>query len=368
MTDTPPLPFLTAKLPGIGGTIKTQVEDFVVEEIPVYEPCGDGDHLFLWLRKQNLAAMDLERRIARALGISTRDVGSAGLKDTRAITTQYLSVPASCEAAIGQIDDDQITVLKAERHTNKLKTGHLIGNHFTIRVRNPVDGAPARAQAIAALLGQLGMPNFFGPQRFGRNNVEIGLALLRGENPEVMARMRRGRRATLKRLALSSVQSAVFNRCLMQRMHDGLTHTVLEGDVMQVCASGGPFFVDDVAREQARFEAREVVIAGPMFGPKMRRGRGVAHEREQAALTAMGLSDKDFAGHGKLLRGTRRPYLVWFNEFVIEKVETDILVRFTLPKGSYATVLLGELMKSEVGGFGGLDEPDSLALDVPDDD
>ena len=129
-----PLPYLTAELPGIGGVLKHCPEAFVVEELPLYEPCGEGDHLFLWIEKRDVSAEMLTQHIASALSISRADVGMAGLKDRRAVTRQFVSVPAECEANTAAIDSPQTRVLAASRHTNKLKTGHLRGNRFEIRV------------------------------------------------------------------------------------------------------------------------------------------------------------------------------------------------------------------------------------------
>ena len=96
--DSSPLPLLTADLPGIGGVIKHVPEDFEVEEIPAYEPCGEGEHLFLWIEKRDVPAERLVEHVARALGIARQDVGVAGLKDRRAVTRQYVSAPARCSA------------------------------------------------------------------------------------------------------------------------------------------------------------------------------------------------------------------------------------------------------------------------------
>src|SRR5262245_40093179 len=121
-------PLLTADLPGIGGRIKTEPEDFEVEEIPAYEPSGSGDFLYLWLEKRDLGAEYFVRQVARRLGIPADEVGTAGLKDRRAVTRQMVSVPARAEAALGRLDGDGIRVLRVSRHTNKLKPGHLRGN------------------------------------------------------------------------------------------------------------------------------------------------------------------------------------------------------------------------------------------------
>ena len=343
------LPYLTADLTGTGGVIKAEPEDFVVEEIPAYEPCGQGEHLFLWIEKRNVTADGLVRHVAHTLGVDPREIGTAGLKDTRAVTRQYVSVPARAEAAVSTIDTADIKVLRAARHGNKLKTGHARGNRFEVRVRGAGAEAAAQARLVLEALATRGVPNYFGPQRFGRGGETLaaGLTVLRGERSSLIGRAPPGRRGFLLRLAISSTQSAVFNHYLATRMADGLLHTVLAGEIMQVVASGGPFWVDDVAREQARFAAREVVPAGPIFGPKMRDARGEAAAREAAALTACGLTRDQFANLGKNALGTRRANVVFLEQIAVTERADGFELRFALPRGSYATVVLREVTKSD---------------------
>ncbi len=147
-------------------------------------------------------------------------------------------------------------------------------------------------------------------------------------------------------MALSAVQSALFNAVLAARLTGSRLHTVLAGDVMQVVASGGPFVVEDRAVEQPRFDARETVITGPIFGPKMRAPQGEAAEVEQAVLDDWGLAAADFTRFSQLTSGTRRPLLVWPTHLVVQPGEKDLRLDFELPSGSYATCLLREFMKS----------------------
>ncbi|MEE8408466.1 MAG: tRNA pseudouridine(13) synthase TruD [Myxococcota bacterium] len=345
MDPLAPLPRVTRGLTGTGGIIKESPDDFEVEELPAYDPCGEGEHLYLWIEKRGVSADALIRRVARALEIPSKEIGCAGLKDRRAVTRQHLSVPASAEAQVAAIDGEGVRVLRAMRHRNKLKTGHLDGNRFRAVIRGGDEGASARAAAIVERLRQTGVPNFYGSQRFGRDGdtVAMGIDLLHGRRSPALSRAPRGRRRFLKRLALSSVQSAVFNRCLAARMEDGLLDRVIPGDVMQVCASGGLFVADDTEREQARFDARDIVPAGPMFGPKMHRARGDAAARESAALSELELREDLFDGHGKVMTGTRRANLVWPGELTVGGTDDVIELCFTLPAGSYATVLLGEV-------------------------
>src|SRR4051812_49473544 len=103
---TAPLPLVTASLPGIGGHIKAQPEDFEVEEVPAYAPSGSGDHLFLWVQKRGVGAEYFTRQVARRLGVPTEDVGTAGLKDRHAVTRQWVSVPTSAEPRLKDLDGD----------------------------------------------------------------------------------------------------------------------------------------------------------------------------------------------------------------------------------------------------------------------
>ncbi len=222
----------------MGGLSKDRAEDFLVEEIPAYLPDETGEFLFLWVEKTGLSAEQLISHLARCLKIAHQDVGTAGMKDRQAVTRQMVSVPARCHALVETFVHEQIRILEIRRHHNKLRTGHLQGNRFSILVRNVSEDALERALAIGARLAETGVPNFFGDQRFGRDaeTLKLGLELLQGtKKPSAIPR---ARRKFLLRLALSAVQSALFNRALVDRMSRGELHQVLAGDVMQVVASG----------------------------------------------------------------------------------------------------------------------------------
>src|SRR5437867_941861 len=141
------VPFLTSDLPGVGGRIKEQIEDFEVEEIPAYEPSGQGDHLYLWIEKRDVGAEFLVRELAKRLGIRAGEIGAAGLKDRRAVTRQWVCVPAAVEDRLTQVDGGGIRVLNVTRHTNKLRPGHLRGNRFRVLIRGASsDAAPILAR------------------------------------------------------------------------------------------------------------------------------------------------------------------------------------------------------------------------------
>jgi tRNA pseudouridine13 synthase len=338
-----PPPLLTASLPGIGGRIKERPEDFEVEEVPAYEPSGVGDHLYLWVEKVDIGAEFFIRQLAKRLGVSTGAVGTAGLKDRRAVTRQLVSVPASAADRVPQLDGDGIRVLRVSRHTNKLRAGHLRGNRFRILVRDAVPDAADRLGPVVAQLRDLGLPNFYGPQRFGKDGAtaQLGLAQLTGS-------VRPVRNFFQRKLTLSAAQAALYNQYLAARLNDGLLRRVLVGDVMARWPVGGLFVVTDRDREQQRFDARETVPAGPIFGRKTFPAAGEAADREAAVLADAGLTPAVFAGFGKLLAGTRRRNLVYVDDLAASCEPDGVRLTFTLPAGSYATVLLRELMKADL--------------------
>jgi tRNA pseudouridine13 synthase len=345
-----PPPLLTAALPGIGGRIKQVPEDFEVEEIPAYEPSGSGDFLYLWIEKRGMGAEYFARQIARRLDIPTGEVGTAGLKDRHAVTRQMVSVPAAIEDRLDRLNGDGLTLLRVGRHSNKLKPGHLRGNRFRILVR---DADPASAERLPPLLQQLrteGLPNYYGPQRFGRDGetLRIGLALLRSETPtSTDGRRINARSPFLRKLALSAAQSALFNQYLARRVSDGLFRRVLPGDVMAKWPFGGMFVAEDAALEQVRLDARETVTAGPIFGRKTFPAKGEAAEREAGILSDAGLTRESFGGFGKLVQGTRRHNLIYVDDLAAAVEPEGVRLAFTLPAGSYATVLLREVMKTD---------------------
>jgi tRNA pseudouridine13 synthase len=334
-------PLLTAHLPGIGGRIKQLPEDFEVEEIPAYELSGSGEHLFLWIEKRDMGAEFFVRQLARRLNIPPGEIGTAGLKDRHAVTRQWVSVPVGAEERLNQLDGDGIRLLRVSRHGNKLKAGHLHGNRFRILIRDVDPRAAERLKAVLASLRGQGLPNYYGPQRFGHDGetLRLGLILLRREKANV-------RSGFLRKLALSAAQAALFNHYLGRRLADGLLRRVLAGDVLARWPFGGMFVAEDVAREQERFDRREVVHAGPIFGRKTFAARGEAAEREAETLAAFGLAPAGFAGFGKLLQGTRRHNVIYVDDLAAAGETEGVRLTFTLPAGSYATVLLREVMKN----------------------
>ncbi len=356
--DIGKLPFAAPSCPKLTGRIKAEPEDFVVEEVPAYEFSGDGDHILLYVEKRDVAHGDMLRMLGAALGVRDQDIGTAGTKDRRAVTRQWISVPVACAGALdaGRLAGPEggpvpgIRVLETTRHTNKLKTGHLRGNRFRILVRDADATLIPELRAAAEIIAANGFPNIFGGQRFGRNmdNVGLGLALLGlgqggGRGPRVGNFERR--------MAISAVQSAMFNLWVAARYADGLTRTVLEGDVMAKTATGGMFQSTDPVTDQARFDAGEIAITGPMFGGRMMGAGAVAGERENAILAAAGMDARSFAPAGKLAEGTRRDLVVVPEGLAVDVTPDGALFSFFLPKGCYASVLMREFV-TDLRGIG----------------
>jgi tRNA pseudouridine13 synthase len=321
----------------------------VVEEIPAYTPSGEGAHTFLWIEKRGLSTFDAIARLAASFQISARDVGHAGLKDRHALTRQWLSVPGEVtpERALAFVGTPELTVLEASRHQNKLRIGHLRGNRFEVVLTGAAtdDELAALRERFGAAVAK-GVPNRYGPQRFGasRDNAAVGLALIRGERRE-RDRKKRG-------LMLSSLQSAVFNRALELRLAAGPLSQVLLGDVLQKSGSGGLFASSDPTVDQPRVDSGELATTGPLPG-----GREIepppetpARALEDQAITDVGATREDFTRAGRDLPGARRPLLLKLT--AAEPLSEDpgssaearaVRLRFTLPAGGYATVVVAAL-------------------------
>lgn len=316
-------------------------DTFVVEEQPAYLPSGEGSHTYVWIEKLGLTTMDAVNRIARVLGIQARDVGYAGMKDRHATTRQWLSLPSVPPETALALDLSGMRVLDARRHGNKLRVGHLRGNRFEVVLQ---DVQPSEAEVLSARLaelGRVGVPNRYGQQRFGSagDNLQTGLEVLRGTRRE-----RDGRR---RKLLLSAVQSAVFNRVLDLREASGGLRLVRPGDVLQKVSSGGSFVCEDLVREQARVDAGEIVPTAPMPGSRvMEPPAGTpARALEDQALADLGIAPTELAEVGRDLPGTRRPVLVavTVDDPALTVEDDRVRLRFALPAGSYATVLLQAL-------------------------
>ncbi|MDD9971475.1 MAG: tRNA pseudouridine(13) synthase TruD [Myxococcales bacterium] len=337
------LPYVTAKSSRILGKIRVVPEDFQVEEIPAYPPSGEGDHVFIKLRKTGLTTQDAVRRLARALDIDPAGASWAGLKDRHAVTTQWVSLAGTKPEAARGLSLPGLDVLSAARHGHKLRTGHLRGNRFAIRVRQAGGHSAAdveRARALMRALESSGCPNYFGEQRFGRDgdNARVGRAWVAAEGPAPRGRFQR-------KLIFSALQAAMFNTWLADRLTTGHLDAALLGDILRKEDTGGLFHCEDPDVDTARAARFEVSATGPMFGSRMRKALHGSGEAELAVLKANGLAWADLAKHKKHGEGTRRVARVRPHAWTVEADDEGMLLSFELPRGAYATVVLRELTK-----------------------
>lgn len=338
------LPLITAHLPGIGGVIKAAPDHFEVEEILPYAPCGEGEHLFVILRRQGWNTADVAAALAGCVGVRPPDVGWGGRKDKHALSTQTFSLPMPLSRNDAEVRDGltdlPFEIIAMRRHRHKLKTGHVAANRFRIVISQVDSGRLTTAVDIAAALRDQGVPNFYGEQRFGIRmaNLERALALVQRRKPA------RGRKDVF---LVSALQGALFNLWLAQRMQRDHFHTILKGDVVQKTDTGGLFVVEDVEEATARFERHAIVYTGPIFGHKMKPAGEPAASLESAVTDAFGWTPELW----KRLRapGSRRQALLRIDDLAVEPAAQGLRLTFTLPAGAYATVITREFTRLASG-------------------
>lgn len=423
------LPYLTRDFPGIGGAIKQRAEDFFVQEIPIYEPSGEGEHVFAEIQKINLTTFDAINRIAAALRISNRDIGYAGLKDARAITRQVFSIPGTTEAAVMGLKLPDLTVLWAARHGNKMRLGHLKANRFAIKIRDVKPTDVIKLRPVLEEMERRGMPNYFGEQRFGRrnDNDKLGAAYVRGDHKAVLSQLlgmpdpsiddaetARARAAfdrsdldeamrlfprhhgmerrvlhrlikthrpssavwsideKLRRLWVSALQSRLFNEIVAKRIES--LDRLMPGDFAYKHENGACFSVEDTEKEQPRADSFEISPTGPLIGFRVSMPQAEPLRIEQEVFAAHGLTPQDFKRAGSLrVKGDRRPLRVQPTDIDlaagVDEHGPHITAAFTLPAGSFATMLLRELMKEKATEPEVRPAPETVeAFDEPDED
>lgn len=345
------------------GVLRSQAEDFQVEEIPAYAPAQKGDHLFLFIEKTKKTTEEAARELARALCIPLRDVGWAGQKDRMALTRQWLSLAGADRDAALALQVPGIDVLQVAYHSHKLRIGHLHGNRFVLRIRHlaPVEGIPSAElrgaelsrrllqdsfeERIARLSAQ-GVPNAYGEQRFASATLTRALAWLRGEHPGPRDRRRR-------QWWFSVVQAALFNDALRRRLDDESWLRPLPGDWLRKEDTGGLFQCADPGLDGERVARGEVSLTGPIFGAKMLQCEGEAATLERAVLHDWQLSQAMLAAHKHAGPGSRRPLRVLPRDVRFALEGGTLTLAFALPKGAYATTLVDCLCTTVAGADNG---------------
>lgn len=288
-------------------SLKRFAEDFVVDELWQPEFSGDGEHLYLLVEKVGQNTAWVGQQLARAFGTAKRDVGYSGLKDRQAVTRQWFSLVVPVERAQIEPEIEGVKILQRGRHSHKLRRGTHSGNRFVIRLRD-LQGDQHLLEDRLVALSEQGFPNYFGAQRFGRggNNLRTGMQL--SARRQLVKHPKRG-------IYLSAMRSALFNGVLAE----------------QIRAGNWPDII-----------ASEIQATGPMWG----RGRPLAAEigADVESQYVSGHAELcDILEHGGLSQ-ERRPLNQKCIDFSYSLEGTDLVLGFELPPGSYATVLIDELI------------------------
>ena len=326
--------------PGARALIRARPEDFEVEEALRFEPAGEGEHAFLNIRKRNLNTRAVAQMIARHAGARTDEVGYAGMKDRNAVTTQWFSVGLAgrSEPDWSVLEDDAFQVLQATRHRKKLRPGQLQKNHFRITLRQ-IEGDVEEIDARLDRIRSGGVPNYFGPQRFGRDgaNLDAAKALFRGQ--------RRARDRNLKGIYLSAARAEVFNQVLSARVAAGSWNRALPGEVLMFDDSRSRFPTPDgVPDADPRIALLELHPTGPLWGKGSPDAAGEAAAVEREAVKA--LSDLTSGLEAAGLKADRRALRLRVDGLRSEALsQTTRTVVFALRPGAYATMVLRELVQ-----------------------
>lgn len=327
--------------PVAAGRIKVQPEDFVVEEILGFEPSGDGEHAFLHIRKRGENTDYIARQLAKFAGLARQAVSYAGMKDRHGVTSQWFSVhlPGKPDPDWSAFDSATVTVLRSQRHHRKLKKGALQGNRFEITVQE-LRGQTDRIEEKLQQMLRDGVPNFFGPQRFGRDgqNLVQAAALFSGQL--------KLRDRNLEAIYFSAARSHIFNQVLARRVESGEWNRAVAGDVFMF-ADSHSFFRDDITPAiESRLAALEIHPSGPLWGrgASAASARALDIEQETAALFPLYCEGLERAG----LEMSRRPLRLPLTDLAWDFPSADSLrLRFSLPAGAYATAVLREAVEFE---------------------
>ncbi|MFE0499912.1 tRNA pseudouridine(13) synthase TruD [Lysobacter soli] len=326
----------------LSANMRTTPEDFVVEELPGFEPSGAGEHLLLTVEKRGMNTGFAAKHIAQWAGVGEVAIGYAGLKDRHAVTRQRFSVhlPKKVAPDLSKLDfaqgEERLTVVEHTWHAKKLPRGALAGNRFVLTLRG-VSGERAAIEQRLHSIAERGVPNYFGEQRFGRDgdNVANARAMFAGR------RVRREQRTLL----ISAARSELFNRVLAQRVQRACWDTPLNGEVWMLDGSRSVFgpepFDDALAHRLASFDIHPT---GPLWGRGELRSTGDAARLETEALSGEEALALRAGLEAEGLKQERRALRLKPAELTWSWREDDVLeIAFALPPGAYATVVLAEL-------------------------
>jgi len=326
--------------PPASGVLRSEPEDFVVEEDLGFAPAGTGQHLLLKVRKRNANTQWVARELARRAGCRPADVGYAGLKDRRAVAIQWFSVPRpAVQISWQEGGGADFAVLEAHPHARKLPRGALAANQFTVRVVAS-DGDGARLAALLApRLAEIvhrGVPNYFGPQRFGRGGANLARL---AEDPAALHPSERG-------FVISAARSVIFNAVLATRVTDGSWEQLLVGDLANLEGRGSVFAVEGHEEDlPERSTQLQIHPTGPLWGRGSPATRGEVLEIESRVAALYGAESRLCSAAG--MHQERRSLRLAVHELSCAAERAGVVLRFRLVRGGFATAVLRELVATD---------------------
>ncbi|HAJ77335.1 MAG TPA: tRNA pseudouridine(13) synthase TruD [Gammaproteobacteria bacterium] len=334
--------------PELGAALKQDCTDFRVDEELGFATSGSGEHLFIRIRKTDVSTTEVARRLAAIAGTRLGGIGYCGMKDKRAVCSQWFSIPLAIadEKLLGKLEDPAVEILETQRNNRKLKTGSHKANHFEILLRD-CRGSQSLFDDSLDLLRTGGVPNYFGPQRFGRDLSNLSQARQLFETSRRSSAKGPGRHR--RSMLFSAVRAYLFNQVLSLRLQQGNWNHYVDGDVVNLDRTNRYFLVGlggwDESLQQ-RLTDFDIHLSGPLPGAMDAKdkylSRGKTADIEEAVLSQYPALLDGLMHFG--LKAARRPLRFRPDDLRGSWLEpASLQLQFTLPPGAYATSLLREL-------------------------
>ena len=318
------------------GRLKAEFADFIVREELGYPLAGEGEFVAVKVRKTNANTLFVGEQLAKFVGISARNMSYAGLKDRHAVTEQWFCLHLAGKETpdFSTFECEGMEILEVTRHNRKIRTGALEGNHFELLLRDVVETDELKQRLNQ--LQEIGFPNYFTEQRFGRDGHNLTQAQ-RWASGEISVKDRKKRS-----FYLSAARSEVFNLVVSQRITDHQMQTVLLGDYLQLAGSNSFFEVkaEDLVQSQQRLDENDVLLTAPLIGENSLEQNG--NECEKAIVAQhknlISLMKKE------RMNAARRAMLCKPQDLRWQFEPEGLRLTFFLNSGSYATGLVRELI------------------------